>query len=43
MGIIRDWDAKWYADKKNFADLLNEDLWIRDYIKRNCMMPELHV
>lgn len=34
VGIIRDWDAKWYADKKNFADLLNEDLWIRDYIKK---------
>jgi small subunit ribosomal protein S3 len=35
VGIIRDWDAKWYADKKNFATLLNEDLKIRDYIKKN--------
>ena len=34
VGIIRDWDAKWYADKKNFADLLHEDLKIRDYIKK---------
>lgn len=33
VGVIRDWDAKWYADKKNFSDLLNEDLMIRDYIK----------
>lgn len=31
VGIIRDWDAKWYADKK-FAEYLHEDLNIRKYI-----------
>ncbi len=33
LGIVKDWDAKWYADKYKFADLLHEDLKIRKYIK----------
>ncbi|NLP18414.1 MAG: 30S ribosomal protein S3 [Firmicutes bacterium] len=32
IGIIKDWTAKWYADK-DYADLLHEDLAIRKYIK----------
>lgn len=31
VGIIRDWDAKWYAEKE-YADLLHEDLRIREFI-----------
>lgn len=33
LGIIRDWDARWYAEK-NYTELLHEDLQIRDYIKK---------
>ena len=33
IGIIRDWDAKWYADKRTFSDFLLEDQKIRKYIK----------
>merc|ERR1712072_195405 len=33
-GIIRDWEAKWYAEK-DFADLLHEDLKVREYIEKN--------
>ncbi|MFP4015853.1 MAG: 30S ribosomal protein S3 [Halanaerobiales bacterium] len=33
VGVIKDWDAKWYADKKNFSTLLHEDLEVREYIK----------
>jgi small subunit ribosomal protein S3 len=33
VGIIKDWDSKWYADKDNFSDLLIEDHEIRKYIK----------
>ncbi len=33
VGIIKDWDAKWYADKNNYADFLKEDLEIRQYVK----------
>ncbi|MCL6633455.1 MAG: 30S ribosomal protein S3 [Alicyclobacillus herbarius] len=34
IGIIRDWESKWYADKKNYQDLLHEDLKIREYIAK---------
>ena len=34
VGVIKDWDAKWYADKKNFADNLIEDQQIRKFIKK---------
>lgn len=34
IGIIRDWEGKWFADKKNFAPLLHEDVKIRKYIKQ---------
>lgn len=33
VGVIKDWDAKWYANKKNFADNLVEDNQIREYLK----------
>ena len=32
IGIIKDWDAKWYASKSKVADLLQEDIKIRDYL-----------
>jgi len=32
IGIIHGWDAKWFADK-DYADLLHEDVRIRDHIK----------
>jgi small subunit ribosomal protein S3 len=33
IGIIKEWDSKWFADKKNFSDLLIEDFNIREYVK----------
>lgn len=33
LGIVKDWTSKWYADSKNYADLLNTDLKVRDYIR----------
>lgn len=33
VGIIKDWSSKWYADKKDFGDLLVEDNKIRKYVK----------
>ena len=32
VGIIRDWDSTWFAEK-DYADLLHEDIMIRDYIE----------
>ncbi|MFB5192207.1 30S ribosomal protein S3 [Alicyclobacillus fastidiosus] len=34
IGIIRDWEAKWFANKKDYQDLLHEDLKIRNYVAR---------
>lgn len=34
VGVIKDWDSKWYADKKNFADYLAEDNKVREYVKK---------
>lgn len=33
IGIIRDWESKWYAGK-DYADLLHEDLKVREYIAK---------
>lgn len=31
IGIIRDWESKWYADK-DYANLLHEDIKVREYV-----------
>ena len=33
VGIIRDWESKWYADK-DYAELLHEDIKVREYITK---------
>lgn len=33
IGVIRDWESKWYAGK-DYADLLHEDIKIREYIEK---------
>ena len=34
LGISRDWDSRWYADTKNFADLLHSDYKIRKLVRK---------
>ncbi len=34
VGVIKDWDSKWYAGKNNFADYLEEDHKVRTFIKK---------
>jgi len=34
IGIIKDWDTKWYSNDKNFGDQLVEDVKIRNFIKK---------
>ena len=34
VGVIQDWDSKWYADKNKFADYLIEDNQVRTYVKK---------
>jgi small subunit ribosomal protein S3 len=34
LAVTRDWSSRWYANSKNFAGMLNEDLKVRDYLKK---------
>ena len=34
LGIATDWTSKWYADSANFADFLDEDMKIREFLKK---------
>lgn len=38
VGIIKDWDSKWFADKKSFGDNLVEDYKIREFIKEKLFL-----
>ena len=33
LGIATDWTSKWYADRRQFAEFLEEDLKIREFLK----------
>lgn len=37
LGITKDWNSKWYANSKNYAVLLNEDINLRRYLKKKLM------
>jgi len=34
LGIVKDWTAKWYANKKNYGQTLISDIKLRDYLKK---------
>ena len=34
VGVIKDWDSRWYAKNELVGDLLVEDKKIRDYLKK---------
>ena len=34
VGVVKDWDTTWFADKKDFADNLIEDNKIREFIQK---------
>ena len=38
VGIIKDWDSRWYASDKDFSDLLLEDNKIREYLKKKLFL-----
>lgn len=35
IAVTKDWRSRWFSDKRHFGQLLNEDLMIREYVKRN--------
>ncbi|SBT09644.1 30S ribosomal protein S3 [Candidatus Accumulibacter aalborgensis] len=34
LAVTRDWSSRWYANKKNFPGMLNEDIKVREYLKK---------
>ena len=36
LQVNRTWDSRWYADTKEYGDLLLEDLRMREFIKKDC-------
>lgn len=34
LAVTRDWSSRWYANSKNFAGMLNEDVQVRGYLKK---------
>ena len=37
LQVNRTWDSRWYAGRREYGDLLLEDLKIRDFIKSHCL------
>ncbi|MEW5903770.1 MAG: 30S ribosomal protein S3 [Pseudomonadota bacterium] len=34
LSVRKNWDSKWYAGSKNFAELLHKDIEVRDFLKK---------
>lgn len=34
LSVLKNWSSKWYADSKNFADMLQDDIKVRAYLKK---------
>lgn len=34
LGIAKDWNSTWYADKGDYAEMLNSDLEVREYLQK---------
>ena len=39
VGVIKDWDSRWYASNEKVGDLLVEDHKIRVYLKIHSLYP----
>ncbi|PKO58275.1 MAG: 30S ribosomal protein S3, partial [Betaproteobacteria bacterium HGW-Betaproteobacteria-19] len=34
LAVTRDWTSRWYASSQDFSKMLQEDLKVRDYLKK---------
>ncbi len=34
LGIAKDWNSTWFAEKRDYAELLNSDLKVREYLQK---------
>lgn len=38
VGVNKNWDSRWFANKKDFAANIKEDSVIREFVKKNCIL-----
>ena len=46
VGVIKDWDSRWFASNEKVGDLIVEDKKIRDYLKKelyNAQVPKIEI
>ena len=34
LGIVKDWTSKWFAESRDYANFLNEDMMVRGFLKK---------
>ena len=34
LGIVKDWSSTWYADSRHYADYLNTDIKVREFLRK---------
>lgn len=37
LGIVKDWTSRWYANSKDYPEMLRQDLLVRDFLKKKLM------
>ncbi|MEM6405335.1 MAG: 30S ribosomal protein S3 [Pseudomonadota bacterium] len=46
LGIVKDWTSKWYADSKQYPDLLEADMQVREFLLsrlKNAAVSRVHI
>ena len=46
VGVIKNWDSRWYAPDEKFGDILVQDYNIREYLKKNLLLagvPQIEI
>ena len=46
IGISRDWNSRWYANNKDFATFLDEDIRIRKFLEKklkDCLLSHIEI
>ena len=41
LGINRTWDSRWYANTRDYGELLHEDIAIREFIFKECKQASI--
>jgi small subunit ribosomal protein S3 len=42
VGVNKNWDSIWYADKSSYSDLVHEDIKVRDFIEKKLKSAGIH-